>query len=165
MIIVEKRLNDAFAQLPPIGGFKPVYKWGNEMHLLKQLKAYSDANESPYPLIYQTSNESEQDTVKKICETKLVLVIATRNTETDLLNDNRWAMSYKSVLYPVLENIEKVILRAGIFNSLPSYRLTNFPNYGSGTENFTADIWDALQVEFLDPLVITNDCINTQIKF
>lgn len=164
MIIVEKRLNDAFSQLPPIGGFKPVYKWGNEMHLLKQLKAYSDANESPYPLIYQTSiNSDYYGAFSQECETRLRLIISTRNTQTELLNENRWAMSYETVLFPMVQNIVKLFKQAQIFVWNSEYSISEYPNYGNGTENFTADIWDSIVFE--TTIRITSNCINENINF
>jgi len=166
MIIVEQRLSDAFDQLPTIDGFKPVYDWGNKFQLLALLKSYENDKKSPYPLVYQLSNDSTQEPNKNTAETRLRLILATRNLQTELLNRNRWAMSYRNVLFPLVTNIEKVILRAGIFNSLPVYRLYTHPNYGNQeNENFTADIWDALEMEFTEPLIINNSCINTQIKF
>ena len=166
MIIGEKRLAEAFDQLPEVNGFKPVYDWGNKFQLMALLKSYEDAKESPYPLIYQISNNWSQDKIRNKVESRLRLIIATRNLQTELLNKNRWAMSYQNVLWPVLGNIEKVIERAGIFDSLPVYEMFNHPNYGNQeNENFTTDIWDAIDIQFNEPLIINNNCINTQIRF
>lgn len=41
MIVVEKFLETLFVNLPLIDGFTTVYKWGNKLHLLKQLELYS----------------------------------------------------------------------------------------------------------------------------
>ena len=35
MVVVEERNSLVFEQLPLMSGFKPVYKWGNEKHLIK----------------------------------------------------------------------------------------------------------------------------------
>jgi hypothetical protein len=145
MIVVEKFLETLFVNLPLIDGFTTVYKWGNKLHLLKQLELYSKEAKTIYPLIYQTSNSSVQG--KGECETKLSLVLACQNLNIDLTNEQRWAMSYENVLYPLVENIENVFRASGsvIWNN--SYTITEFPNYGSGEENFTIDKWDAILLE------------------
>lgn len=164
MIVVEERLTEAFEQLPEIDGFKPVYKWGNEFHLIKQLELFSKENKSIYPLIYQTSNYSKQfEMGTNECNTKLRLVLACQNTMTDLANENRWAMSYANVLFPLARNIVKTLNGAGIFLWEREYELTEFPNYGKNPEeNFTTDIWDALLFEA--DVKILDTCIQ-QINF
>jgi hypothetical protein len=145
MIVVEKFLNDVFDTLPLIDGYKTIYKWGNKYHLLKQLDLFSKENTTIYPLIYQTSNNSEQG--RDECETKLTLVLACQNTNVDLTNEQRWAMSYENVLYPLVENIENVFKKSGQITWDNKYSITEFPNYGSGEDNFTADKWDAILFE------------------
>jgi hypothetical protein len=163
MVVVEERNSLVFDQLPLMDGFKPVYKWGNEQHLIKQLNLFAQDNKSPYPLIYQTSNQSNQDSVRDSATTDLTLIIACRNLETDLLNENRWAMSYKNILYPLVVNIEKAFNRAGIYNWDGLFTIQEFPNYGNGQENKTVDIWDALL--FSTSITVSGkNCINT-IKF
>lgn len=164
MVVVEQRNSDAFSQLPLIDGFKPVYKWGNELHLIKQLKEFDKNSKSIYPLIYQTSNKSDQDKVTDSCKTDLVLILACRNLQTDLLNENRWAMSYEKILYPLVQNLEKVFERAGIYNWDGKYSLEEFPNYGNGKENKTTDIWDAVLFTTSINIYGKSRCINT-IKF
>jgi len=169
MIVVEERLNDVFSQLPEIDGFKPVYKWGNEFHLIKQLTEFGNNSRSPYPLIYQTSMSEVQDVNKKEATVRLVFILATRNTETALLNENRWAMSYDKVLFPLAKNIEKSFTKSGIFRWDEKYRLTKYPNFGGEPNtkqeaNFTTDIWDALKFETLGDVSIIDRCIN-EIRF
>lgn len=159
MIVVEQRLSDVFEQLPELNNFKPVYKWGNESHLVSQLKLFSESNKSPYPLIYQLSNSSQQGIN---ASTDLVLILACRNLDTTLLNENRWVMSYKELLYPLLSDIESCFKKAGIFIWDGNYKVTEFPNYGNGEENKTIDIWDALKFE--TKITINQNCIK-QIKF
>jgi hypothetical protein len=171
MVVVEERNSLVFEQLPSMSvslpesvGFKPVYKWGNEKHLIKLLKEFDKENKSIYPLIYQTSNQSVQDVIRNSCTTDLVFILACRNLETDLLNENRWAMSYKNILYPLVENIEKCFHRAGIYTWDGIFTIQEFPNYGENEQNKTTDIWDALL--FSTSITIRGDksCIKT-IKF
>lgn len=165
MIVVEKRLTDVFSQLPEIDGFKPIYKWGNEEHLIQQLTLFSKENKSIYPLIYQTSIGSNQDAIAKTAEVKPTFILACRNENVSLVNENRWAMSYENVLYPLVDNIEKCFHRAGIFMWDGKFRVDEYPNYKSIThKNKTIDIWDALTITFLNNVTINDRCINT-IKF
>ena len=145
MIVVEEFLNGLFENLPLIDGYKTIYKWGNKQHLLRQLELFSKEARTIYPLIYQTSNSSVQG--KQECETKLTLVLACQNTNVDLTNEQRWMLSYKNILYPLVENIETIFRRSGSVTWTNSYTITEFPNYGNGEENFTIDKWDAILLE------------------
>lgn len=157
MIIVEEVLTEMFEGLPEISGFKPTYKWGDEIHLLKQLTIYSKENKSIYPLIYQTSNSSEQNKIERLCITNLELVLACQNIDTSLTNEQRWAMSYRNVLFPLVENLEKCFTRSGIITWDKKYSIKEYPNYGNGKENFTADKWDALV--FKAKITINKGCV------
>jgi hypothetical protein len=145
MIVVEEFLDGLFDNLPLIDGFKPIYKWGNKDHLLKQIELFSKVSQSPYPLIYQTSNVSNQGNDE--CEVSLSLVLACQNTNVDLTNEQRWAMSFRNILNPLTQNIENILKRSGQVVWNGNYRKTDFPNYGSGEENFTIDKWDAVLLE------------------
>lgn len=158
MIVVEKQLTKAFDNLPNIEGFKPVYKWGNKDHLIKQLKLFGEEAKSPYPLIYQTSNSDSDSGQKNYTETDLVLILATRVLQTELLNENRWAMSYEKILWPLANNIETIFKKSQMFVWDNSFTKTTYPNYGNGEENFTADIWDAMELKF-NGLKITTNCL------
>ena len=178
MIIVEEQLTKAFGTLPTLGGypeieepptpavdaFSPVYKWGNEAHLTKQIKLFNEQGSSPYPLIYQLSNTDSDDVTKNYTTTDLVLILATRVIATDLLNENRWAMSYQNVLWPLAKNIETLFKKSQMFVWDGEFKKTTYPNYGgennneSDKKNFTIDIWDALKLEFKG-LKITNNCL------
>ena len=164
MVVVEERNSLVFEQLPLISGFKPVYKWGNEKHLIKQLKQFDADRKSIYPLIYQTSNQSEQDNIRNTARTDLSFILACRNLETDLLNEQRWAMSYENILYPLVENIEICFNRAGIYLWDGIFTIQEFPNYGNGEENKSTDIWDALLFSTSITIKGNKSCINT-IKF
>lgn len=163
MIVVEERLTEAFEQLPEIDGFKPFYDWGNKYQLIKQMDLFSKESKSIYPLIYQTSTGSNQNEIARICETKLVLILACRNTEVDLTNKERWALSYRNILNPLLVNIITCFNKAGIFNWDGKYRIDNLPNYGDGDKNETVDIWDAIRFEITsnNGITINDNCINT----
>ena len=181
MVVVEERNSLVFDQLPlmqrnildeegyndtlPISnGYKPVYKWGNEKHLIKQIKEFDKERKTIYPLIYQTSNKSKQDNIRNSCTTDLVFILACRNLETDLMNENRWAMSYDKILYPLVGLIETCFNRAGIYNWDGVFTVEEFPNYGDGEQNKTTDIWDALLFTTSITINGNKSCIN-KIKF
>lgn len=145
MIVVEEFLDGLFDNLPLIDGFKSIYKWGNKDHLLKQIELFSKSSQTFYPLIYQTSNVSNQGNDE--CEVSLSLVLACRNTNVDLTNEQRWAMSFRNVLNPLTQNIENILRRSGQVTWNGNYKKTDFPNYGNGEENFTIDKWDAVLLE------------------
>jgi hypothetical protein len=165
MIIVEKILDEVFSQLPLIDGFKPVYDWGDSDNLIKQLILFSAESKSPYPLIYQTSTGSTQTRATHKAYTDLVLLLACRNTDTSLVNRNRWAMSYQNILYPLYDNLVLCFERAGIFQYDLDISVKECPNYRDikNDAKQSIDIWDALEVR-VNNLSISNDCIRT-IKF
>lgn len=163
MINKEQRLVEAFGKLPETDGKKPTYRWGNEYHLLKQLEQFQKVTKSPYPLIYQLSNEVNPNAATNKAKISLSLIIAVRETDTALLNENRWAKSYNNILFPVALNIVTLLNKCGIFLWNEEYTLTEFPNYGNGKENFTVDKWDALR--FDTEITITDYCFTKYIKF
>lgn len=181
MVVVEERNSLVFDQLPLMQrnlpdeecyndtlptskGFKPIYKWGNEKHLIKQIKEFDKENKTIYPLIYQTSNSSIQDNIRNSCTTDLVFILACRNLQTDLMNENRWAMSYEKILYPLVRLIETCFNRAGIYTWDGIFTVEEFPNYGDGEQNKTTDIWDALLFKTSITINGNKSCIN-KIKF
>jgi len=148
LIVIEEVLSEVFLQMPERQtGFKPVYKWGNQFHLIKQLTLFKKNNKSAYPLIYQTSTQSTQDTARHEATTNLVLVISTVNKDISLTNEQRWAMSYRNVLYPVVEDVVACFKRAGVFNWDGIFKISEFPNFGDDKENYTIEIWDAIMFE------------------
>lgn len=153
MIVVQERLLQAFNMLPSLGayegvpeGFKPVYKWGNEDHLIRQVIA---SKGDMYPLIYQTSNVTRQFANGKYVEADIVLILAVPNKAQEELNEVRWANSFANILTPLASNIETLFKRGNIFVWNGEYTISEFPNYGNAnsTANSTIDIWDALRFE------------------
>jgi hypothetical protein len=162
MINIHQRLIDAFATLPAIvqgtEEFKPNYQWGDHHHLNLLIKKFNNDNKTPYPLIYNVSNYSDQSSNKNNANCRLSLVLATRNTRTDYDNSERWASSYKNILFPLAMNIEQCFRRSQIFVWDGDFRLFEFPNYGEDGENVTTDIWDALR--FDTDITINDFCLN-----
>jgi len=167
MINVHKRLITAFDTLPLTeDGFKPNYDFGNEVHLNLLIKLHGNNPQKPmYPLIYNVNNGSDLNSRAKIGEFNLSLVLATRNTNTDFTNSQRWATSYKNVLFPLAENIETLFKKGSIFIWSGDYTLTEFPNYGNNAESFATDIVDALRFDTTIKIYNDSVCFRQPIKY
>lgn len=176
IIDVHQRFLDAFAMLPKVGGYpangdipanegyQPNYDWGNELHLNQLIRLYHNDNENPYPLIYNISNVTSQDSKKELASyDNLSLILATRNTCTELVNPQRWATSYKNILFPLANNIVTLFEKNAIFQWTGEFELLEFPNYGENDENMTTDIWDALRID--TSITINNQCTTKYINF
>ena len=154
MIVVEEKINEVLSQLPTVLGLTPIYAWGNEKHLNKWVEKKPDT----YPLIYQTSKNEEQNVGANTVKTNWEAVIATQNKNTDLFNDERWALSFRNALNPLAENIVKGFELAGFIIENDIVNTERYGNYGDGDKHFTIDIWDAMT--FKCTLIINNNCIN-----
>lgn len=162
-MIIEERLLSIFEQLPEVGGFKPVYHFGDDLEFNKFILK---STKSVYPLIWQLVKPEKDNFHKHSNTTDLELIIATRNLETDMLNTTRWETSYKNVLNPVYENVKTGLIRSGIIRSEWEFDKLKSPNYSqvdNGDKNKTIDIIDVIVLK-LNGAVFTNDCVR-QIKF
>jgi len=160
MIVVEERLAEVFAQLPPIGGVACKYHFGDGIEANKFIKG---ANHDVYPLVYQTSNNWTGMVVPEIeVETDLVLLLCVQNLNQDMYNSERWATSYRNVLLPLFENVDKALQRSGIISSDYRYSVRNYPNYSereSKENNKFIDIVDAIEVSLR--VTISANCVQT----
>lgn len=159
IVDVHKQMIKAVASLPEIGGFKPVYEFGDELHLNMILKRYNKSNKDLYPLIYNITNKTNQESKKNYAETKLQLVLATRNLHTEYKNTERWATSYENVLFPLAKNLDILFTKSTMFIGDGAFELFEFPNYGNVKENETTDIWDAFRMDL--NIKITNNCLGS----
>lgn len=141
MIVVEERLHEIFSQLPLIDNKQPVYAWGDLPHLNKWVEKKPDT----YPLIYQISKDELQKTQQRRVKTQWDAVIATQNPNTDLFNDERWALSFRNVLNPIAERIAEGFNKCGFITWNGEVKIKRFGNYGENNEHFTVDIWDAIR--------------------
>lgn len=163
MIDRHKIMIDNVASMPLVGGCQPYYDFGDLHNLNLIIKSHqSNQNLRLYPLIYDVSNRSTQSVRDLESNSRISLVIATRNPHTEYTNTNRWATSYKNVLFPVVGYLEQLFDRSPQTIWDGSYELYEFPNYGDTKETETIDIWDALRMDF--DVTFTNDCFR-QIKY
>lgn len=161
MIVVEEKVNEVFKQLPTILDNKPLYAWGDEMHLDTWVKRRTSHGAYNYPLIYQTSKKEKQNILSNEVETFWEAIVATQNTNTALLNDERWALSFRNELNPISENIVKGFELAGFTIVDGIVDTERYGNFGDGNKNFTIDIWDALTIKC--KLIINTNCIATNL--
>jgi len=162
MIVVEDRLQVLFNLLPVRNGFKPRYHFGDGIEANQWIK---QTNNQTWPLIYQTSNSGTYTRNGSLFETNLELILAVE-TRTDVLNDVRWATTYKNTLRPLLEDVKTVLEKSGIILSNWEYKIENFPKYSETSTReknaFTA-IVDALKITL--PCKINSNCITKYIHF
>lgn len=167
MIVVEDVLKALFIQIPErtnngVAVRKPFYHFGDKKEANKFISAKgSDC----YPLIYQISNEETH--LKEYVTTTLELVICTLNENQDQFNTERWELSYKNVLLPLLNDIIKCLEESMIIFSEWEYSITKVPNY-SDTEakedNGFIDIVDAIVLS-VEVTIRPKGCLNKNIKF
>lgn len=169
MINVHKRLIEAFGTMPNIGvtdtseGFAARYEWGDFKHLNQLIKLDGNNPQKPvYPIIYNISNSATHEFKRNAATIDASFVIATRNTNVDMVNSQRWAASYNNVLFPLVGYMVQLFTKSQIFAWNGEFNLFEFPNYGQTEQkesNATTDIWDALR---LDTTITINDkCLKT----
>ena len=159
MLNVHKKLISVFDSLPLISGLKPHYDWGDSKHFNKLIKLYdNDLTKNIYPVIYNVSNEYSHNENSGEVESRLSLIIATRNTDQQLTNSQRWATSYNNILFPLCQNIITAFTKSAVFYWDQEYDVFEFPNYSEGEENGFTDIIDALRLD--TGITITDKCLN-----
>lgn len=174
MIVPAQILETVFAQIPAIQlntsvTRTPSFGWGDIYELTKYLIKKGEAT---YPLIWlletppSTDEESVENGTLLIKDVRIVL--ATRETRSDLLASERYNKSFKYVLNPLAEYVAQAIDSCTATTKLEdSWTLARFTDYSyrnlngsdGGAEAATLDTWDAInlqcRVEFND------NCINT----
>lgn len=171
-IIVEDRLEELFDTLPVITidsvDYTPVFKDGDQKELIAFLSSTKGDDVKPYPLIwYVKPNPEADDGNDGEVALTLSLVMAVNNGKTSMLNDERRATTYATILEPLRNNVRTALKRANIVNLLITdgikFTTTKFPNY-SGDDNNTeaselTDVWDAIKQ--VQDVIINSDCLRT----
>lgn len=147
MTVVEEYLTALFAQIPArttngIEVRKPFYHFGDGKEANKFIAGH---NTDCYPLIYQISNQETH--VRGYVTTNLELVLCTQNKCQDQYNSERWELSYKNILVPLCENVQKCLEESGVIDSVFSYTIRKEPNYSvseAKESNAYIDIVDAI---------------------
>ena len=158
-MIIENKLNKIFEQLPEIGGFKPIYHFGDDLEFNKFILT---SKKSVYPLIWQIIKKEIDEDYSERTITDLEFFIAVRNTETDMFNTIRWETSYKNILNPLYDNIKTALKESGIIKSdwkFTKYKRPNYSQYDNKEKNKTIDIIDVIEFSLKD-VEIKDSCIN-----
>lgn len=138
----ESQINDVLEQLPTIESRQPVYQWGDAIHLTKWIVKKQNAGENTYPLIYQTSKGDKLKTVGDTFKVDWEAILAVQNTNEELVNDERWALSFRNHLNPLAKYIITGFEYAGFIVIDNNWSLDRHGLHGT-EQNFTVDIWDA----------------------
>ena len=165
MIIVEERLKELFATLPPItvgqNSYPVSFDFGSHKDLLRFMNSERKFQGGvSYPLIWlETPFEREVLRDGKIVLNGLTLVLATLSN-SEQSNTERLELAFKTTLIPLQELLLESLLKSGFTQIINDGKRneTNFYNYGvDETESFTDDVWDVITIE-LD-LIMDNKCL------
>ena len=153
MIITEYSIKSIVETIPavvlnPTVTLTPRFHWGDEKELNRYIQM---KKEDSYPLIWLLPSPDiyiggRLQFVSKECS----FVIATRETRTDLFNDQRYTKTFEHVLNPLVNNLVYGLSKSSISeidgeNTLSIYK---HPNYSAESEeNGTIDVWDAIKLE------------------
>lgn len=154
MIIPEDILREIVEQMPAIVinstlTKAPSYHWGDRHELTKYLTVQQD---NAYPLVWLLANDEQHTNNDTFVEKECVIILATRETNKALLNDERLKKSYNVVLNPLLEymifglnSYSKTEILSDTWNveRKPDY---NESYYKGDNENYTIDLWDAIKL-------------------
>lgn len=151
-VVVEDKLMALFELIPertymqsglPYTTPKPTYHFGGSKECNKFIVAMK---REVFPLIYQTSNSSTGNDKSGYVTTDITLILAT-HTSTTLLNDQRWATTYRNILMPLLDDVLNTFKRSQIIAWDGDYTVENLPNYSATDaqdQNAFVDIVDAV---------------------
>jgi hypothetical protein len=148
------RINDSLSQ-------KAKFHWGDEEELNRfiQLK-----KEDSYPLIWLLPGDDEyegalgQEVVKEC-----TFIIATREDDESLFNDQRYIKTYDLVLNPLTDYLIHGLTASSITERIGNeWTIRKFPKYSAGgAENATIDLWDATRLTINIRFNGKLNCLNT----
>ncbi len=160
MIVLEDAIQGIVDQLPEIDGFPINFHWGGQ----DELNRYIALKKMPYPLIWGIPQKETIDRDGKFLNTNAVFFLATRENQTDRLNDVRLNESFKKVLFPLLENLRYGFLKSNRINfTRDDDEFLKLPNFSESGENKTIDYWDA--IEYRCSLRVSDNCEKQILKF
>ena len=148
--IPEVRINDSLSKTPS-------FHWGDKAELSRYLKLKGG---SAYPLIWLLPSADNYSGNGKQVDKECVFVVAQRETEQDMYNDERYVNAFATVLNPLTDKLIHGLKVSTISNvdSL-EWEITKFPNYAEADKNYTIDLWDAIQLTISVRFNNTSDCL------
>lgn len=162
MIVAEHRIRDIVSTIPEIRlndnfSLLPKYHWGDEKELNRWIQ---EVKEDAYPLIWLLPSQDDFKGNGIELEKKCDFIIATRENNEELFNDQRYIYSFDTVLNPLCEKLIhglKVSTISDLINQ--EWSINKYPNYSNANKNGTIDLWDALKLTI--KVRFNNNCLNT----
>jgi len=162
MIVTEHSIRAIIETIPAIRindslSIKPSFGWGDKTELSRYLQKKGG---SAYPLIWLLPSADDYSAFGQEVDKDCVFIIATRETRTDMYNDERYINAFATVLNPLTANLIHGLTVSTISDlSSEDWTINKFPNYEEADENYTIDLWDATQLTISVRFNNTSDCL------
>jgi len=159
LIVTEHIIRAVVGTIPGIDlnpsnlGVKPKFHWGDEKELNRYVQLKKD---NSYPLIWLLPSPDNFEGGGQHATKSCTFVIATRETDESLYNDQRYIKTFDLVLNPLTDYLIQGLTKSTLTDVITrDWTITKFPRYSADSdENGTIDIWDAvrleIQVRFID---------------
>lgn len=166
-IIVENRITEIVANMPKIRinedvSQSPSFGWGDRKELGKYLNLKGGG---AYPLIWLLISPDNHTERGRLCSRDCEFVIATLESQKDLMNNERFEKSFDVVLNPVLEYLLQGLGSSSIARiENESWSVERRPDYSESdfkekNDNYTIELWDALKLSCT--VEFNNHCLKT----
>lgn len=162
MIVTEHNIRAIVETIPSIVmnatlSSTPSFGWGDKAELARYLTKKQDA---AYPLIWLLPSSDDYSGNGQQVDKDCVFVIATRETRSDMYNDERYIKAFATILNPLTDYLIHGLDVSTISNlSDREWSITKFPNYVDADKNYTIDLWDAIQLTISVRFNNTSDCL------
>lgn len=144
----------------------PTFIEGDKRELDKYITQVKD---SLYPVIWLLPSKEKHSADGRTCQKTCYFVIATRESNRDLYNVQRYAKAFAVILNPLLEYLVEGLDTASTSSIISDgWDVEKFPNYsdaddpdGNKGENKSPviDLWDAIKLTCT--IELNNECLKT----
>lgn len=151
-IIPEEKIEAICNQIPALelnsglAARQPRFGWGTKKELNRYLAHNRD---NSYPLIWMLPNEDTHKESMSLCERLCEIVIATREPEATLMNNERYQLSFKYVLNPLASYVIEGITKSTVSRAINDIvKVGRYANYSDTNQEEAAaiDMWDAIKI-------------------
>ena len=162
MIVTEHNIRSIIETIPEIQMNAnllkaPSFGWGDKSELARYL---TKKKEAAYPLIWLLPSSDEYSGNGQQVDKDCVFVIATRETRENMYNDERYINAFATILNPLTDYLIHGLDVSTISNLVNrDWSITKFPNYAEASENYTLDLWDAIQLTISVRFNKTSNCL------
>jgi hypothetical protein len=151
MIIIEDIIKQRVSLMQPVDllngiSEKPTYFWGDKNELNRFLIT---TRSKGYPLIWQTPSNKTIRVNEVEQRSEFIIAINYIKEDNSLFNDDRLELSFKRVLYPLVDDFLNQLNRSpNATVNVNEYELFDYPNYSvTSRENKVVDLWDAVTLK------------------